>query len=264
VTLPIKVENASPDWVDGVPVCSELCLSHDGKRCELLGLRAPRVCEPTVAAMTEALAEERTKLEAAEKRIGESHEVLEAERANLVAATRAFDHTRAELERWRPRAEAAERERDHALASERQLSGFLKDQTARANRQEARAMAAETRATEAEAREAAMREVLEYMARRGLANLANLETAATIDRALSSTAGKELLERLRKAETLVGLHAAELDEAAARIAQLEDALRKIEADGSHCPSCRSECVVRCSVRVARAALGTPSSSTGDE
>ena len=31
---------------DGIPYCSEECPSHDGKRCRLIGSRAPNVCEP--------------------------------------------------------------------------------------------------------------------------------------------------------------------------------------------------------------------------
>ena len=39
-----------PAWVEGVPRCDEDCPLHDGKRCELLGHRAPSVCEPMVKA----------------------------------------------------------------------------------------------------------------------------------------------------------------------------------------------------------------------
>lgn len=33
---------------DGVPLCSESCPKHDGKRCRLLGFRPDRICEPAV------------------------------------------------------------------------------------------------------------------------------------------------------------------------------------------------------------------------
>jgi hypothetical protein len=32
----------------GVPLCTEECGRHDGKRCELLGFRPTHVCEPAV------------------------------------------------------------------------------------------------------------------------------------------------------------------------------------------------------------------------
>jgi hypothetical protein len=48
---------AEPKWSpDGVPMCDEMCQYHDGKRCELLGLRPGNICEPVVAAMAGLLA----------------------------------------------------------------------------------------------------------------------------------------------------------------------------------------------------------------
>lgn len=46
-----------PRWFeDGVPRCDDACRYHDGKRCQLLGLRAPSICEPAVAAMARVCA----------------------------------------------------------------------------------------------------------------------------------------------------------------------------------------------------------------
>lgn len=45
----------SPDYDSGVPVCREHCARHDGKRCEILGERAPLLCEPVVQAMAQML-----------------------------------------------------------------------------------------------------------------------------------------------------------------------------------------------------------------
>ncbi len=54
----VEPEGASPVWgEDRVPRCTEDCPSHDGKRCKLIGLRAPTICEPTVAEMARALYE---------------------------------------------------------------------------------------------------------------------------------------------------------------------------------------------------------------
>lgn len=33
---------------DGLPMCDEDCPSHDGKRCRVLGYKAPQLCEPMV------------------------------------------------------------------------------------------------------------------------------------------------------------------------------------------------------------------------
>ncbi len=40
-----------PQWVQSVPMCHEACPYHDGKRCELLGLRPYGHCEPVNVAM---------------------------------------------------------------------------------------------------------------------------------------------------------------------------------------------------------------------
>ena len=39
----------------GLPLCTESCPSHDGKRCRVLGQRPSRICEPAVEAMAELL-----------------------------------------------------------------------------------------------------------------------------------------------------------------------------------------------------------------
>lgn len=45
-----------PKIHDGIPLCTyEDCASYDGKRCEMLGCRPSRVCEPQVAMMAEAI-----------------------------------------------------------------------------------------------------------------------------------------------------------------------------------------------------------------
>lgn len=49
--------DASPVWgKDGVPMCSEQCEHHDGKRCRILGQRPDAICAPTVEAMSSMLA----------------------------------------------------------------------------------------------------------------------------------------------------------------------------------------------------------------
>ena len=54
-TTPKTIANEQPpqpEWTpNGVPNCSESCRHHDGKRCGLMGLRAPAICEPTVEGM---------------------------------------------------------------------------------------------------------------------------------------------------------------------------------------------------------------------
>lgn len=40
---------------DGVPVCTEECPQHDGKRCRALGHRPSYVCEPRVVEMAAVL-----------------------------------------------------------------------------------------------------------------------------------------------------------------------------------------------------------------
>jgi hypothetical protein len=44
---------AAPEWSGHVPFCALTCPHHDGKRCELLGVRAHEglPCEPVVTAM---------------------------------------------------------------------------------------------------------------------------------------------------------------------------------------------------------------------
>lgn len=51
---------ALPNWdPQGVPYCSERdCTHYDGKRCELMGQRPSRVCEPAVQALFEMASEE--------------------------------------------------------------------------------------------------------------------------------------------------------------------------------------------------------------
>ena len=36
---------------EGVPMCSDDCPEHDGKRCKLQGLRPDSICEPYVETM---------------------------------------------------------------------------------------------------------------------------------------------------------------------------------------------------------------------
>lgn len=38
-----------------VPICDDGCRFHDGKRCELLGFRPDRICEPMVADWSEII-----------------------------------------------------------------------------------------------------------------------------------------------------------------------------------------------------------------
>lgn len=46
---------AQPSWDQAGPWCDERCQHHDGKRCELLGFRPSRLCEPVVRAMVASL-----------------------------------------------------------------------------------------------------------------------------------------------------------------------------------------------------------------
>jgi hypothetical protein len=46
---------AQPQWLRLVPLCSEACQYHDGKRCQLLGFIPGLMCEPVVAAMAAEL-----------------------------------------------------------------------------------------------------------------------------------------------------------------------------------------------------------------
>lgn len=45
-----------PQWHNAVPMCDERCPRHDGKRCDVLGLRPGALCEPVVQQMGFALA----------------------------------------------------------------------------------------------------------------------------------------------------------------------------------------------------------------
>jgi hypothetical protein len=47
--------DAEPDWDHDVPFCTEECKSHDGKRCQLMGMRPGNICEPAVVGMAAAL-----------------------------------------------------------------------------------------------------------------------------------------------------------------------------------------------------------------
>ncbi len=40
---------------NGVPLCTEHCPHHDGKRCQLLTIRPERICEPAVIDMARSL-----------------------------------------------------------------------------------------------------------------------------------------------------------------------------------------------------------------
>lgn len=43
-------------WSDShVPLCTESCPQHDGKRCRLMGFRPSSICEPVVELMAERL-----------------------------------------------------------------------------------------------------------------------------------------------------------------------------------------------------------------
>jgi hypothetical protein len=44
-----------PNWLYAMPLCSETCPHHDGKRCAVMGIRAPSICEPAVREMTDLL-----------------------------------------------------------------------------------------------------------------------------------------------------------------------------------------------------------------
>jgi len=53
---------AAPNWAftqgGYVPFCQESCPHHDGKRCRVMGLRAPNICEPVVVQMSRLLSAE--------------------------------------------------------------------------------------------------------------------------------------------------------------------------------------------------------------
>lgn len=57
ISLPISTERCEPEWFEGIPCCSESCASFDGKRCELLGFRPGRICEPAVREVVARAAE---------------------------------------------------------------------------------------------------------------------------------------------------------------------------------------------------------------
>ena len=50
------MKDIQPDMKNGIGICCDTCPSHDGKRCKLLGFRAPEghVCEPWAVALTDA------------------------------------------------------------------------------------------------------------------------------------------------------------------------------------------------------------------
>lgn len=58
---------ARPVWFEEVPHCSEACPHFDGKRCALLGLRAPLICEPVVREMAQMLDKNERALPAPER-----------------------------------------------------------------------------------------------------------------------------------------------------------------------------------------------------
>ena len=47
----------APDFASGLPVCSDECPHHDGKRCELTGFRPDTHCEPVLFEMVSLLEE---------------------------------------------------------------------------------------------------------------------------------------------------------------------------------------------------------------
>lgn len=48
----------APTWlVSGVPLCSEDCPHHDGKRCAVIGHRPGNICEPAALRMASLLNE---------------------------------------------------------------------------------------------------------------------------------------------------------------------------------------------------------------
>lgn len=46
----------APDFGGKLPLCSESCPHHDGKRCELMGFRPGQFCEPVLEAITDLVA----------------------------------------------------------------------------------------------------------------------------------------------------------------------------------------------------------------
>lgn len=50
MTIKLRIE---PRWgSEGVPFCDVRCVSHDGKRCAVMGYRPGPICEPTVRGMS--------------------------------------------------------------------------------------------------------------------------------------------------------------------------------------------------------------------
>ena len=50
----LRDEDVRPDWAaSGLPECSDRCPSHDGKRCERLGFKPDRICEPAALAIVD-------------------------------------------------------------------------------------------------------------------------------------------------------------------------------------------------------------------
>lgn len=50
-------EKPSPIWSRNIPRCHEACVYHDGKRCQLIGFRAPETCEPVAEALGDLIEE---------------------------------------------------------------------------------------------------------------------------------------------------------------------------------------------------------------
>ncbi len=44
-------KDIDPNWVAGVPFCTQNCARFDGKRCEVLGTQPSQICAPTVRQM---------------------------------------------------------------------------------------------------------------------------------------------------------------------------------------------------------------------
>lgn len=72
-----KEQPPEPAWTpNGVPNCSEECRHHDGKRCGLMGLRAPDICEPTVEGMAAERIAMRDELATLREQVREAGEAL--------------------------------------------------------------------------------------------------------------------------------------------------------------------------------------------
>lgn len=55
IILDLREQRIDPRWSDNVPWCDERCAQHDGKRCQVTGLRPDGICEPAVKEMAEVL-----------------------------------------------------------------------------------------------------------------------------------------------------------------------------------------------------------------